>query len=105
MPQNSPMLTDGQWAKIEPLLQQLGADKRGGRLWADSRRLRDKTGALQSENQAGQECKVDGGGRWQGSSFWEHLDAGQGRTRGNHARFESIFAVSISNSPFSAVQH
>jgi transposase len=39
MPRNSPMLTDGQWLKIEPLLPQLGSGKRGGRPWADSRRV------------------------------------------------------------------
>ncbi len=37
MPCNSPMLTDGQWAKIEPLLPQLRSGKGGGRPWADSR--------------------------------------------------------------------
>jgi transposase len=39
MPRNSPMLTDGQWLKIEPLLPQLRSGKRGGRPWADSRRV------------------------------------------------------------------
>ena len=30
MPRNRPMLTDGQWAKIEPLLPQLRAGQREG---------------------------------------------------------------------------
>jgi hypothetical protein len=32
MPRNSPMLTDGQWLKIEPLLPQLRSGKREGGL-------------------------------------------------------------------------
>lgn len=33
------MLTDRQWKKIEPLLPKLHRGKRGGRPWADSRRV------------------------------------------------------------------
>ncbi len=32
-------LTDEQWAKIEPLLPRLAVSKRGGRPWADSRKV------------------------------------------------------------------
>ena len=39
MPRGAPMLTDGQWEKIEPLLPKLLKSKRGGRPWADSRRV------------------------------------------------------------------
>ena len=39
MPRGGPMLTDGQWEKIKPLLPKLGGGKRGGRPWADSRRV------------------------------------------------------------------
>ena len=37
MPRGGPLLTDRQWAKIEPLLPKLRCGKRGGRPWADSR--------------------------------------------------------------------
>ena len=39
MPRDAPMLTDGQWEKIESLLPKLLKSKRGGRPWADSRRV------------------------------------------------------------------
>ena len=39
MPRGGPMLTDRQWEKIEPLLPKLRKGKRGGRPWADSRRV------------------------------------------------------------------
>lgn len=39
MPRGGPMLTDGQWRKIEPLLPKLRKSKRGGRPWADSRQV------------------------------------------------------------------
>ena len=39
MPRGGPMLTDGQWKKIEPLLPKLRKSKRGGRPWADSRQV------------------------------------------------------------------
>ena len=39
MPRGGPMLTDGQWRKIEPLLPKLRKSKRGGRPRADSRRV------------------------------------------------------------------
>ena len=37
MPRGSPLLTDRQWAKIEPLLPKLRPGRRGGRPWAASR--------------------------------------------------------------------
>lgn len=39
MPRGVPLLTDRQWAKIEPLLPKLGSGKQGGRPWSDSRRV------------------------------------------------------------------
>lgn len=39
MPRCGPMLTDRQWRKIEPLLPKLRKGERGGRPWADSRRV------------------------------------------------------------------
>ena len=39
MPRGGPMLTDGQWEKIKPLLPKLHRGKRGGRPWSDSRRV------------------------------------------------------------------
>lgn len=39
MPRGGPMLTDRQWKKIEPLLPKLRRKRRGGRPWADSRRV------------------------------------------------------------------
>ena len=39
MPRGGPMLTDRQWEKIMPLLPKLRRSKRGGRPWADSRRV------------------------------------------------------------------
>jgi transposase len=39
MPRGGPMLTDRQWRKIAPLLPRLRKSKRGGRSWADSRRV------------------------------------------------------------------
>ncbi len=39
MPSNNPMLTDGQWEKLAPLLPQLRTGKPGGRHWAESWRV------------------------------------------------------------------
>jgi transposase len=39
MPRGGPMLTDRQWEKIQPLLPKLRHGKRGGRPWADSRKV------------------------------------------------------------------
>lgn len=39
MPRGAAMLTDKQWGKIEPLLPKLRKNKRGGRPWANSRRV------------------------------------------------------------------
>jgi len=39
MPRGGPMLTDRQWKKIEPLLPKQRKEKRGGRPWADSRKV------------------------------------------------------------------
>jgi transposase len=41
MPRGGPMLSDGQWKKIEPLLPKLRKSKRGGRPWADRRQVRE----------------------------------------------------------------
>ena len=39
MPRSGPLLTEPQWKKIEPLLPQLRQNPRGGRPWADNRRV------------------------------------------------------------------
>lgn len=39
MPRSGPLLTEHQWKKIEPLLPRLPKNPRGGRPWADNRRV------------------------------------------------------------------
>ena len=39
MPRSGPLLTDQQWEKIAPLLPRLRKNPRGGRPWADNRRV------------------------------------------------------------------
>lgn len=39
MPRSGPLLSEAQWKKIEPLLPRLPKSSRGGRPWADNRRV------------------------------------------------------------------
>ena len=58
MPRGGPMLTDGQWKKIEPLLPKLRKSKQGGCPWADSCRVLESILWIARRGAGGRTCPL-----------------------------------------------
>ena len=115
MARRNELLTDRQWAKIEPLLPRLPRRRQGGRPWADSRRVFEgilwvlKTGArwrdMPDRYPSGVTCwrrlkRWDEQGVWLGlwRAFLGELDE-RGRIRWSESFIDGSFAPAKKGAP------